>query len=299
MAIKAHLQRIILIARKIQSRPYITLEELGEALEHEMAARGLNTATSPNTLKRDIQELRESFYIDVKYNRSQGGYHIERGEQADIESLLEPFDMLYTLNADGGLPEFMYPETHRPKGTKHLFTLMKAIRQHKHITFTYSKYATLDSSQREIAAYALKESRGRWYVIGKEIAGTVKTFGLDRIENLKIMGSRFSPDPKFNIEHKFKDSFGIYSDEAYPIEEVVLSFDAEDGGYLKSVPLHSSQEIVKDTTEEFVIKLRLRLTLDFIMEIVSRSWSLRVIAPNSLRQQVCDIYKASLERNAL
>lgn len=297
MAVKEHIQRIILTARKIQSSPYISLERLGQAMEREMVARGLEPATSPNTIKRDIQEIRENFFIDIKYCRINHGYYIDKAENEDIETLLEPFDMLYALDVDGGLPDFVYLEPCRPKGTKYLFTLIDAIRKHRKIAFTYAKYSTADTTTREIEPYALKECRGRWYVIGREVSGVIKTFGLDRIEELSVLVAKFNIDPAFNIAEKFKYSYGIYSDEAYPIEEIVLSFDAEDGGYLKSVPLHPSQEIIKDTPEEFIIKLRIRLTLDFMMEIISRSWSLRVISPESLRLKVCGIYTKALERN--
>lgn len=297
MAIKEHIQRIVLTARKIQSKPYISLDDLGREIEREMVARDLEPATSPNTIKRDIQEIRENFFIDIKYCRTNRGYYIEKEDNADIETLLEPFDMLYALNIDGGLPEFVYPEPCRPKGTKHLFTLIEAIRKHRKINFTYFKYSTSATTNRTIEPYALKESRGRWYIIGKENSGVIKTFGLDRIENLAVLGAKFTLDPTFNINKKFQYSYGIYSDETYPIEDIILAFDAEDGGYLKSVPLHASQEIIKDTADEFIIKLRIRLTPDFLMEIISRSWSLRVISPNSLRERVCSIYAEAYTRN--
>jgi hypothetical protein len=34
-----------------------------------------------------------------------------------------------------------------------------------------------------------------------------------------------------------------------------------------------------------------------VMEIMSRSWSLKVIEPLSLREQVCEIYRDALKRN--
>jgi predicted DNA-binding transcriptional regulator YafY len=67
--------------------------------------------------------------------------------------------------------------------------------------------------------------------------------------------------------------------------------------YLKSLPLHPSQEVLHDSEDEFRIKLRLRITPDFIMEILSRGWSLKVIQPDSLRERVCEICRSAMERN--
>jgi predicted DNA-binding transcriptional regulator YafY len=142
--------------------------------------------------------------------------------------------------------------------------------------------------------------RGRWYLAARSVGlNDLKSYGLDRISLFEITDGTFRKDTSINLPEKFRDSFGIYSSDEYPVEDVVLSFDAEDGNYLKSLPLHASQEIIKDDGNEFVIRLHLKITLDFIMEILSRSWSLKVIQPASLRRQVCDIYNQALKRNSV
>jgi hypothetical protein len=54
-----------------------------------------------------------------------------------------------------------------------------------------------------------------------------------------------------------------------------------------------------DTREEFRVQVHLRVTNDFVMELLSRSRSLTVIAPDSLRERVRAIYEAALKRNDL
>jgi hypothetical protein len=66
---------------------------------------------------------------------------------------------------------------------------------------------------------------------------------------------------------------------------------------LKSLTLHPSQEVLRDTNDEFRIKLRLRITPDFVMEILSRSTSLKVIQPDALREQICTICRSAMEKN--
>ena len=80
-------------------------------------------------------------------------------------------------------------------------------------------------------------------------------------------------------------------------EEIELSYDALDGYFLKSVPLHHSQKILVDTPDKFRISLRLRITNDFVMALLSRSRSLTVIKPQSLRQRVREVYEEALRRN--
>ena len=100
-----------------------------------------------------------------------------------------------------------------------------------------------------------------------------------------------------DINSLFKDCYGIWNQTNIPIEEIELSYSPLDGSFLKSVPLHHSQEIIVDDEKEFRIKLHLRITNDFVMALLSRSRSLTVIKPLHLREQVKAIYEEALKRN--
>lgn len=297
--IRGQLLRWMLIIRKIQNHPYISFTELQREVEHELAFHGYEPICSTATLKRDLNELREEFGVEITFSREAKGYKIQSMKQdwLDIDSLIEPFELLTSLDADSGILDFIFPEKYQVKGTQHLFYLVHAIKHSLKITFFYHKYSDKSSGERVLSPYAIKEWRGRWYVIGREGCGTIKTFGLDRIDQLVVTAETFHKDTSFDVAKRFHDSYGIYSSEEYPIEDVVLAFDSEDGGYLKSRALHPSQEILEDDGTEIIIRLRIRLTSDFLMEILSRSWSLRVLQPESLRKRVCEIYTEALKRN--
>jgi predicted DNA-binding transcriptional regulator YafY len=248
---------------------------------------------------RDIQNIKTEFGIDITYSRKHQGYYIEESDyHSDIERFLDSFDVLGALNSQTAAPDFVLAEKHRSLGTQHLYPLIHAIKNEIRITFSYRKYQGGALSYRRIEPYAVKECRGRWYLIGRTAGQQdMKTYGLDRMERLALTEETFRKDTSIDIAEKFNYSYGIYSSDEYPVEDVVLSFDAEDGSYLKSLPLHHSQEIIKDEKDEFVIRLRLKITLDFVMEILSRSWSLKVIEPASLRERICEIFRSALERN--
>ncbi|MDR1895541.1 MAG: WYL domain-containing protein [Prevotellaceae bacterium] len=294
------LLRDILIINKIKNTPYIGLVELTDSVEHALSLRGIdNLGMSRRTLLRDIQSIRTDFSIDIQYSHLHNGYFIEETDiRYDVEQFLDSFEVFSALNMEDTVPDFVFAEKHRPRGTQHLFPLIYAIKNSQEVRFSYSKFQGNDFSERHLEPYALKEARGRWYAIGRSVGQKdMKSYGLDRITDLEITDSRFKKDTSVKLQEKFRDSFGIYSSDEYPVEDVVLSFDAEDGHYLKSLPLHSSQEIIKDDDNEFIIRLHLKITHDFVMEILSRSWSLKVIEPASLREQVREIYSAALKRN--
>lgn len=298
-----HLLRNLLTIHKIKRTPYISFSDLTAYLQRELQIRGIDnlTALSRRTLQRDIKTIRDDFGEDIVYCRHKRGYYIDSDtERTDISRQLDSLDLLSALHSEAGISDFVLAEKHRPMGTQHLYPLIHAIKDSLRISFSYLKFGNEQPSVRVLEPYALKECRGRWYVVGRSKGlKDMKTYGLDRIDDLETLSEKFPKDETIDVPEKFKYSYGIYSSEEYPVEDVVLSFDGRDGSYLKSLPLHHSQEIITDTKDEFVIRLRLRITLDFVMELMSRSWSLKVIEPLSLREQIYGIYRSALERNSL
>lgn len=127
----------------------------------------------------------------------------------------------------------------------------------------------------------------------------MKTFGIDRIRSLQVIRNEsFVRNLDINVVELFKDCYGIWNDVNIPVEDVELRYDALDGCFIKSAPIHHSQRIITDNDVEFRISLRLRITNDFIMELLSRSRSVEVIKPKSLRERIKRIYKEAFLRNS-
>lgn len=299
MTVSQQLNQLILMRDIVEGGGYPSKESIISKLEKQLFDKGYKPKLSDSSFWRYRRVLAEEFGVNITYNDQYRGFYIDNtSEETDaIDYYLESFTLFSALKENRGKTKYIFPERHKPKGLNLVPDIKGAIEKKFKIKFNYSKYSTDVKNERVLEPYIIKESRTRWYVIGKDGKGDIKTFGLDRIENLEITDKKFERDASFDVEKKFEHSYGIYSSEEYPIEEIILQFDAEDGGYLKSVPLHHTQEILRDNSDEFVIKLNIRLTKDFIMEILSRSWSLKVISPEKLRNEVCEIYEKALMRN--
>ena len=59
--------------------------------------------------------------------------------------------------------------------------------------------------------------------------------------------------------------------------------------------LHESQVTSIDNEVEFRIKLNVKITYDFIMELLSQSGNMKIIAPNHLKEKMIDIHKKAIE----
>ena len=301
MAKLQQLQRLLVIIRKLDGRQlYISSEELQEYVRNDMEIRGNVSGYSMRTIQRDIAMIEELFGIIIQHKQGLG-YYIADREMASsdrYEELLMNLDILSALDTDSGLHDYVLTEHHKAFGGELMPYLLRAIRNSKPVEFDYKLVRHDDKiSHKSIEPYFLKECQHRWYLIGKDRA-QLKVFGLDRISNLSISGSRtFQRDETVDSKELFRDSFGIWNDPEMPVEDIILSYSPLDGSFLKTLPLHHSQEVIVDNSDEFRIKVRLRITNDFVMELLSRSSSLEVIAPESLRKRVYDVYRNALARN--
>ena len=296
------LQRNILIILKIKDNPYVNFRDLTQYVERELSFRGIfDLGLSRRTIQRDIQNIRTEFGIDIEYCNKNKGYYIPKSDSiSNIERFLDTFDLFTSINSKENVPDYIIPETYSFSGVKNLQPIIYAIKNNVCVSFSYYKFGTGTSSPRLVESYAVKEYRGRWYLVGRECETMeLKSFGLDRIRELSITNRAYHRDTSINIAQIYENSLGIYTNEKFPVEDVILAFDAADGNYLKSLPIHHSQQILKDEENEFVIQLKLRITPDFIMEIISRTWSVIVVKPDSLRKQICELYSKALERNFL
>ena len=298
-----YIQRYLLIIRKIRSNQYVSLENLANYIEEEISYYD-DTETigvSQRTIQRDIGDMRRYFDIGIEYSKVNKGYYISEDVQSNLERILEPFDLLGSLYADKRLLNFVFTEKRKANGTEHLFSLIHAIKNAFIAEFYYLKYDNTFSHVRKVEPYVLKEFKGRWYLLAMEIdgkieeRGMIKTWGLDRIKNLNITHKRFNKNSHINIEEEFKNTFGIYSDKDKEVEEVILSFSATSGKYNESLPLHESQQTIIEDDKEFRIKLSVKLTYDFIMELLSQSDNMKVISPNHLKETLIDIHKKAIK----
>ncbi|MDE6238693.1 MAG: WYL domain-containing protein [Muribaculaceae bacterium] len=295
--------RYILIIQKLSGKnKFIPADEMISYLNRQMAYRGYEVGLSIRTIQRDISEIKGMFEIDIRNKRGDGYYIAEQTINPDImyDELLLNFDLLTSLNNSSDLSGFIIPEHHRPKDTECMPAIIHAIKNRYSICFDYKLIRKENRViSKTVDPHFLKESLGLWYLIAIDESEKLRIYAVDRIHNLVILPTRYKRNKSLNPYNLFQNSYGIWDDENIPIEEVELSYSPLDGYFLKTTPLHSSQEILTDNAEEFRIKLKIRITNDFVMALLARSNSISVIKPLSLRHRINEIYKQALIRNKL
>jgi len=297
MRTKDCISRCLHIVRRLKRGQKASFTDIQRYLNEMSALTGEDYTISIRTFQRDLDAIRELFYIDIRYSRIEGLYSINDEFSDDIQSerLMESLEVFHSLKMMNNLSGIFHFEARAPLGTEHLSRMIFAIKNKRIITLTYNKNWENQFTERTVLPLLLKEFRGRWYVVAKRMdTNAIRTYSLDRVVAFSIQENQASPPA--NLENYYYYSFGIYVKTDPNPKEVVLKFSPDAGRYVKEAVLHHSQEVIEDNTEAFIIKLYLSITFDFVMEILGYGELVEVISPAELRTQVSDRLRKAVEK---
>jgi len=138
------------------------------------------------------------------------------------------------------------------------------------------------------------------YLIGfDESAAALRTFKIERIRSATLTTDRYAIPEEFDPDRFLAHSWGIWSSEGTPTEEVRLRFDASVARRVTEAVWHRSQRLVELPDGG----VELTFTVAGIIEI--RPWILswgdgvEVLAPTSLRESVAAAVSNAAERYRL
>ena len=302
MSKRAYISRYLLILKKLRTKPYSSYNELQRYMENQfefLQAKDetIELAFSKKTFERDKNEISKLFGVNIEYSAANKGYFIaeSQAENQNFQRMIEAFDMFNSLNLVQDLKPFIYMEKRKPQGTENLHGLIHAITNKLQIKFSYQKFWEEKITKRTAEPYALKEFKNRWYLMANN-DGSIKSFALDRLTNLEMTTQYFKLPKTYNIEESYSYCFGIISPNGAMPQEIILSFNPVQGKYIKTLPLHETQEILIDDEDELQIKLKLCITHDLVMELLSFGDNMKVLQPIALVSEIKEAHKNAFKQ---
>lgn len=253
------------------------------------------------TFQRDLKTLRDMCFIEVKYNRLKNGYFIDQESKADFDNWMHVFELFNTARvinetltksaANIDYIDFDRSSFHLKENI--LGKMVQAVVDRNKITFDHQNFWQSAPKRVGLYPHLLKQYQNRWYVFGCYPNGEFRSFGLERISNLKILSETFKP----KMKHP-KDAFNEIVGLVYSISEVqdvVLSYSAEQGKYIKTQAIHTSQKILIDDENEFRIQIRLRPNYELQEQILKQGERVKVLEPEWLREEIKNRLKAAID----
>lgn len=241
--------------------------------------------------------IEELFQVSIICDPVTYEYHIEQAgpnSETITNWLLNSMAMNEALSGSREISDRIFLEE-VPSAHNHLDVVIEAVKGNHPIRFAYHPYTRSKPTPGiVIEPYFLKIFRQRWYITGRNIADRkIKTYALDRMNDIVILPEKFEIPADFDAPTYFRDSFGIIFDEG-TAHEVMLRATPRKAKYLRALPLHHSQsESLHDDYSIFTY--RLKLTPDFVSELLSHGPDITVIRPAELRAMMVASLRASLD----
>lgn len=273
----------------------ITRRQLEEAWLRTPYSDGRKLSRRTFCNHRDMAE--ELFSVNISCDPQTFEYYID-DEGTNSESvtnwLLDSVTMNDVLVGAREITDRIFVEN-VPSAREYLSTIIDALKEHHPVRFDYHPYTrSMPTKGIVIQPYFLKLFKQRWYMIGWVPSDQkIKTYALDRVKKAKVLSQTFEEDPTFDISGYFKHSYGIVVTHNAP-RKVVLKTNPKRAKYLRALPLHDSQtETVSDKFSLFTYHMR--ITEDFVAELLSYGPEITVLEPPELRTMVVESIRASLK----
>lgn len=284
MAKREYIQRHLLIIKRLQKKT-ASFKELHRYLIEQQEYTSENYDISQRTFQRDIKDIYTIYGVEIKFDKSEGKYKVvDIDEDKDYERLFESFETLSAINISNNIGKKIVLERKADKGTEHLHGILFAIENNWLVSFKHQSYWKKEPTLRTVQPIIIKEAQHRWYLVCWDIEkNEIRNFGLDRISNLDIT---YQKGKQLNIDlsQYYHNAIGI---ETYAkAEKVVLVSSSYQAQYLKSLPIHPSQKIKKETKEKCYFELFVHPTNEFIMELFKYNNTIEVKEPNWLRKEM-------------
>jgi predicted DNA-binding transcriptional regulator YafY len=299
MKIYRVINRYYLIINRIRSSFYPSFDEIKENLaDHDIEI-------SLRTLQRDLQNIRNEFGIEVIYNKTKNGYSINTEESSDYEYFMRFFEMTVmsgtltdSLKTGANISRHISFDTTEPmQGVEFIGKILFAIDQQLKIKINYQRFYDGAPFEANLAPGFLKEYQKRWYLIAWNFdLEAFRTYGLDRIKGFEITGENYNPKLVSGCKELFDHVIGIGFPDRQP-EYIELSFDSEQGKYIKTLPLHRSQTILIDNEKECRILLKVVPNYELSQKIMSYGERVKVIRPEWLRQDIVRTFEKFIKKN--
>lgn len=275
----------------------ITREQINEKWKRH---NNTNEELPRRSFNNYLDFIEEFLSLDIECNRSTNRYYVQHADQIKNNELnmwvMNSLSLNSQLETNNKLRKVVRFEEGQ-KGSIFISTILKAIAASQQITIHYNPF-NKDSYDALVEPYALKHFKQRWYMVAIDtFHNDYRIFALDRISQVTTSDNRFQPRKDFSIDEYFKDFYGITADRTnYNLECVQIRVFGLDVKYMKSMPLHATQTIIEENSDNAVFQYYIYPTYDFQQELQKFGDQVEVLHPTWLRDVFRDRVRRQLER---
>lgn len=245
---------------------------------------------APRTFANHVAAIADVFGIYILCDRCRNTYYIANPEVVGGSSvmgwMLDIMCVNNILRDSASLRErVLFEEV--PSNRNYLVEILQAMRDSKKMEIHYESYRKKELEKLIVEPYFLREHKRRWYLYAyKGDADGPHMMALDRMKMVDILPDDFTMPKDFAVTDYFQ---GVYGARVYPNmkkERVLLKVYGRQVQYLKSLPLHPSQQEVETHHDYSVFSYYITPDYDFRQDVLSFGDKVEILAPESVREEM-------------
>ena len=253
------LNKYVWLVETIYKAKRITFEEINEKWFGGEISEGVELAL--RTFHKWRIAVEEMFGLIIECERK-GGYHYFIANAEELKTGNIRNWLLNTISVSNLLIDNQHMKDrilleNVPSGQEYLADIIGAMKKGHCITMTYQSYWRTKSNNFNVEPYCVKLFKQRWYLVARSTYNNkVMIYSLDRILTLDILADeKFKMPDSFNPTEFFSEYYGIIVDEEQTIEKVTIKVSSAQANYLRSLPMHHSQQEIERTSERTKVGL--------------------------------------------
>ena len=291
---KNQINKYVWLVETLYKAKKITLKEINRKWLETDLSEGLEIPR--RTFDNWKNAVEDMFGLVIMCDKRDGDrYYIENREDLEGDGLqrwlLNTMSVNNTLLENKTMNDRILLEN-IPSGQDSLPVILEAMKKSKVLEVTYKGYWSEHEHTFLVAPYCVKLFRQRWYMVANSVyEDRIRIYSLDRILDVQLTGEPFKYPDDFCPEVYFEGCFGVIRDDEIEVETVKLKVNSDQSNYLRSLPLHHSQEEIETNDEYSIFTLRVRPTFDLQQELLKHGDTLEVLEPQWLRREIKDVVK--------
>jgi predicted DNA-binding transcriptional regulator YafY len=315
--------RIKIIDDMLSRTQWVKTSSIRTAIESK-----LKEDVSLRTIQQDIRDMKEDtrlgYYAPIEYDKSRRAYtYSEKGysisnfrlspEEIDalkfyaeclqvfsgyklfdaftsgIEKVIDGVQARKILKPTSNAKMIIQTDTLvTAKGNEFIGDLVYAIDNRQKCEIEYLPFDQKKTARRTILPLLLREYRNRWYLISFRADNKeIRTYALDRIKSVSVTEEILDELTAFDPAKYFNHSFGIITPDA-KVETIVLQFTKKQAPYILSLPIHKTQQVLRQTSRSLTISITVMLSYEVYEYILSKSPDVKVIRPARLAKEIAE-----------
>jgi len=236
------------------------------------------TIQEDNLSDEDIESINKA--IEVLSQFKQIGIHTEL---SSVKEKILGYNS--NVNENEHLIEF---EQILVKGAGFISILYPLIKEKKILKLKYQSFHSSEPHEYIVHPYYLKQYKHRWYLVCYcEFHKTIATYALDRfISVLEIFDVNFKEVDYKELKKRFDDIIGVTKIADRELQQINIWVSSTLVPYIKTKPIHNSQEILSEDEKGMEIVLNLIPNYEFYSIILSFGESIRILSPDLIRDEL-------------